>query len=60
MVNSLVTFSLFYIYIETNDRPDGSIYKGNWRDGRQHGKAEILKPDGDVQASNWINGSKLG
>jgi hypothetical protein len=27
---------------------DGTVYKGEWKDGHQHGKGKLIQPDGTV------------
>jgi hypothetical protein len=38
--------------------PDGKIYKGQWRDGKQHGEG-VLKHKGVERKGLWDNGKRL-
>jgi hypothetical protein len=34
---------------------DGSIYKGEWRNGIQHGKGKTILPDGSEKDGFYVN-----
>lgn len=38
----------------------GSLYKGDWKDNRRHGKGTIESQNGERYEGNWINGKREG
>jgi hypothetical protein len=40
--------------------PDGSVYEGEWRGGRRHGRGVMRGPDGGTYAGEWADGRKHG
>lgn len=38
----------------------GSIYKGEWKDNRRHGKGTIESQNGERYEGNWVNGKRQG
>ena len=42
--------------ITTTTYQDGSIYVGEWKDGKQHGKGTMTLPDGSKHEGIWKNG----
>ena len=38
--------------------PDGRIYKGEWKHGRQHGKGQYICLNGQVKYGEWCNGQR--
>ncbi len=38
---------------------NGKIYQGQWENGKQHGKGEIIYPDGRKKKGIWINGKRV-
>jgi hypothetical protein len=39
---------------------DGSTYKGEWKDGKRHGKGTWVRPDGMRYEGEWINNKPHG
>ncbi len=35
--------------------PDGTRYKGEWKDSKKHGKGVLIRPDGTKYAGEWAN-----
>ena len=33
--------------------PDGSLYQGQWRDGKANGKGRLIHSDGDIYQGEW-------
>ena len=40
--------------------PNGSVYTGQWKDGRMHGNGAIRWCDGSAYAAQWVNGKRSG
>jgi hypothetical protein len=40
--------------------PDGTIYVGDWRDGKYHGHGAFLSPDGTIYVGDWQGGKYHG
>ena len=39
---------------------NGSVYSGQWRDGRMHGNGTIRWNDGSTYSGNWVRGKREG
>lgn len=35
--------------------PDGTVYKGEWLNGKKHGKGELITRDGFIYHGIWNN-----
>ncbi len=35
--------------------PDGTRYKGEWKDNKRHGKGVLIRPDGTKYSGEWLN-----
>ena len=35
---------------------DGSVYKGLWENGKQHGKGVLIDQDGQIIEGIWVKG----
>jgi hypothetical protein len=40
--------------------PDGSVYKGKWKDGLRHGEGSLTDPDGDTYTGGWQDDKRHG
>lgn len=38
---------------------DGSVYRGSWRKGFQHGIGLLVKPNGEKKAGTWFDGNMV-
>ena len=38
---------------------DGKVYKGQWKDGKQHGYGVIIDKDGKEIKAEWAEGKKI-
>ena len=53
MVNPYLNYSLFF-------RSDGRKYKGNWRNGKQHGEGEFFQNKENVWKKGiWSEGKRV-
>ena len=54
--------SLFMIYItilhKNNIILDGKCYKGNWKDGKQHGEGVLTNAEGKEAKGLWEEGKR--
>ncbi len=40
--------------------PDGTTYKGGWKDGKRHGQGTLTLPDGAIYEGEFVNGQMYG
>lgn len=40
--------------------PDGSVYEGEWRGGKAHGRGTLMYSTGDRYAGEWVATQKQG
>jgi hypothetical protein len=36
--------------------PDGSVYQGEWKEGKPHGWGVFRAPDGETVEGEWVDG----
>lgn len=42
-----------------NFRPDGRVYEGQWKEGKQHGIGKFTDRDGVTTEGIWDNGARV-
>ena len=38
---------------------DGREYRGQWKNGKQHGKGTLVDKDGNMTVAEWIEGKRV-